>query len=273
MPDFMNKTNIAHAMHQGMSPGKGIFSVDVFGVRLDAVTYDEILRVVDVVFETHAAGIIAYSHFHILLQARKDNTLRALLNGADINHPDGMGAMWAIRLLSGRKIQRVNGTDLYPLLIRHLAEANRSMFFLGGKPDSIDHLQDRLRKILPSDPTKQTPRVEAQHGYFALRDRSVPDSIAAAQPDVLFVGLGSPKQFEWLRMYRSELRVPLIVLTGGGIEFLSGTRARAPGWMRGFGLEWIHRLFLEPGHVWKRYCFGIPKFTFLLIREMLLSRQ
>jgi N-acetylglucosaminyldiphosphoundecaprenol N-acetyl-beta-D-mannosaminyltransferase len=242
------------------------------GIRIDPVGYREIIERIDAMFAAGSSGVVTYSHFHTLLDATGDEAIRSVLNASMLNHPDGIGAALALRFLTGSKVRRVNGTDLYPSLISHLAAGGRTMYFLGGSKQAAQALLTTLSGIMPLLPGGKPPVIGAHHGDISLDDRSVVDDIGLARPDVLFIGLGSPKQYHWLRKYQSELRIPLIMLIGGGIEFLSGRRSRAPRWMRTLGLEWIHRLLREPRHVWRRYAVGIPRFVVMVLREVLAPR-
>jgi N-acetylglucosaminyldiphosphoundecaprenol N-acetyl-beta-D-mannosaminyltransferase len=246
--------------------------VNLCGVRVDVVGYSEILDRIDALFDARSSGIVCYSHFHTLLEARKDIVVRELLNASALNHPDGIGIGWALRVLTKRHQPRVNGTDLYPQLIRHLAEKGRRMYFLGGSEEAVQSLRTRINSYFPESVSGEAVLAGIHHGMFSLEDRSVVEDISAARPDVLFVGLGSPKQYYWIRMHQAELEVPLAVLVGGGIEFLSGRRRRAPRPMRLLGLEWLHRLVREPRHCWRRYVIGIPKFVLIILKEALTAR-
>jgi N-acetylglucosaminyldiphosphoundecaprenol N-acetyl-beta-D-mannosaminyltransferase len=234
--------------------------IAILGVRIDLVGYGDVLARADRLLAAGQPGVITYSHFHTILDARRDALVRGVLAASDLNHPDGIGVAWAARLLTGRQVRRMNGTDLYPVLIRHLHETRRSMYFLGGERGSADALEAALRSSLGA-----AAALAFHHGDIAVDDEAVPAAVAASAPDVLFLGLGSPKQYRWLARHQAALRVPLVVVIGGGIEFLSGVRPRAPRWMRAAGLEWAHRLLREPGHVWKRYIAGIPRFAIAVL--------
>jgi N-acetylglucosaminyldiphosphoundecaprenol N-acetyl-beta-D-mannosaminyltransferase len=238
-------------------------SVHIFGVRIDLAKYDEIL---DAIAAATAAGrrlSISGPHYSILLQARGDEVLRATLNGCAINHPDGIGIAMAIRVLHGIRAARVNGTDLYTQLLERFPPGELRYYFLGGNEATVAGLYNNFAVPDIED------AVRARHGFDPVEDPAAADDISAAQPDILLVGMGSPRQFEWIERWQDELDVPVIIAVGGGLEFLSGRKPRAPRWMRALGLEWLHRLALEPARLWKRYIIGIPKFAWAIAAEKL----
>jgi N-acetylglucosaminyldiphosphoundecaprenol N-acetyl-beta-D-mannosaminyltransferase len=237
-------------------------TISLLGVRIDLVERDRIVETVAGACAGSGTAIITYSHFGILLDARRHPAVRRCLDEAAINHPDGVGASWAIRFISGIRFPRVNGSDLYPALIDRLARDKVPMSFLGGSPQTSAALGKWFRDRYPDC----APPV-FQHGFTDLEDASAAENIAAVQPRVLFLGMGSPKQYEWALRYRDRISVPAIVIVGGGLEFLAGTKPRAPLWMRKIGLEWMHRLALEPSRMWKRYLLGIPEFAYLVARQ------
>lgn len=208
---------------------------------------------------------IAYAHFGTVLWVRTDASAREMLAAADIVHPDGIGMHWALRVLHGFRGERINGSDLYPRLIGLAARNNWRCFFLGGGTATAERLTPAAAAYgLPAQSIRCLP------GEPGANDAA--DSIRAFEPDLLLVGMGDPRQHEWVRDHAGALDVPVIVLAGGGLDFLAGTRPRAPRLLRAFGLEWLHRLALEPGRLWRRYLIGIPVFVWLVLREWMKRR-
>ena len=240
-------------------------SVPIFGVRIDLAGYGNILDAIAAAIAARQRLTITGPHYSILLQARADGALRAFLNDCAINHPDGAGIALAIRYLHGIRAVRVNGTDLYEQLLRRFPPGDVRYFFLGGDEGTATALRNRFAV------TGDDAAVHAHHGLDAIDDPAAATEIAAVFPDVLLVGMGSPKQFHWMARWQGELDVPVIIAVGGGLEFLSGRKRRAPRCMRVLGLEWLHRLLLEPGRLWRRYVLGIPTFLLAVHREKTLQ--
>ncbi|MBI5647182.1 MAG: WecB/TagA/CpsF family glycosyltransferase [Ignavibacteriae bacterium] len=234
------------------------------GVRLDLLEQAAILERVAAAIATRTRCVIAGPHFSILLQAQDDDALRVTLNSCDIVHPDGIGSVLGLRIGAGVAARRVNGTDLYVAMLRSFPPTDVRYYFLGGD----DETQRRLRASLREKWSQlSSERIHGAAGLLRLDDAGPADAVNAASPDVLFVGLGSPLQFQWIERWRDVLHVPVIVAVGAGLEFLSGRRARAPRLMRALGLEWLHRLLLEPRRLWRRYLLGIPRFLVRILRE------
>ena len=238
-------------------------SVSVFGVRLDLADTASLWEDWDEAIARRRRITITAPHFHILLDAARNSALRAFLNTCSTNHIDGIGAWIAVRLLHGIAAPRLTGTDtMLPWLDRCFARGTR-VYVLGGSPESSAQLHQRIHRESPG------ASFACRDGQIDLDDGTIATDIEAWSPDVLLVSLGSSFQFTWLERYRAGLGVPVVVATGGFVEFLAGTRPRAPRWMRALGVEWLHRLLHEPGRLWRRYILGIPRFLFLIIRERL----
>jgi N-acetylglucosaminyldiphosphoundecaprenol N-acetyl-beta-D-mannosaminyltransferase len=228
----------------------------LFGIDLLVGEYDTILTAID---SEPLPVSVAYGHFDVLMRCRKDEQLRSVLSACTLTYPDGIGARFAFRLLHGGPVARINATDMnHRLLHRCIAQGYR-IAMIGALPGTINRLRMTMHRLGVPD-----TRLLIRHGYGEIDDTDTVDLIRRFAPDVLFIGMGTPKQFEWYAAHRSFALAPRIVLTGGFFEILSGTKRRAPLWMQYFGLEWLHRLMLEPGRLWKRYVLGIPHFLLLL---------
>ena len=236
--------------------------VTVLGIRIDLAGRDEILEAIAASMVSRRRLVITPPHFWTLLQAREEPWLVDFLNGCQINHADGAGVALAIRALTGIRAARVNGTDLYAHLLERMPPGAVRYYFLGGDEETAHLLLHNVEAEFFG-----TGHVHARHGRDPVDDRAATDDINAAKPDILLVGMGSPKQFAWIARWKDEIDVPVILAVGGGLEFLSGRKRRAPHWMRAIGLEWLHRLLLEPGRLWKRYLLGIPRFVWAVWRE------
>ncbi|MBN1448462.1 MAG: WecB/TagA/CpsF family glycosyltransferase [Bacteroidetes bacterium] len=235
----------------------------LFGVRIDLYDYSDLDRCIDAALIDRAPLFLTAPHFHILLIARRETWLRTLLNTSSVNYIDGIGTWLGICILSGHRAPRINGTDYHhTLLQRSLADGWR-VFLLGGDENTAKQLALRLRKQFPH------AALEVQPGTIDIADDSVVEAIRSFHPDLLFLGLGTPLQFEWMHRHATALTVPVILATGAFLDFAAGTRPRAPRWMRRIGLEWLHRLLHEPRRLWRRYILGIPAFVFLVLRERL----
>jgi N-acetylglucosaminyldiphosphoundecaprenol N-acetyl-beta-D-mannosaminyltransferase len=246
-----------------MSDGKSdrLKHANVLGVRLDLADSAVFHRAWERAIDARARITVTAPHFHILLDATHDPALRSYLNSCSCNHIDGIGVWLAVRLLTGRGTARLTGTDIMRPWLNRLSAEGRRIYVLGGSHAASAALRVRMQACHPDAPFR------CHHGQIEVQDSAVLEDIRSFRPDVLCVSLGMRLQFAWLRMHRDSLDVPVVVATGGFVEFLAGTRPRAPRWMRRVGLEWLHRLLHEPARLWRRYVLGIPRFLALVLRQ------
>jgi N-acetylglucosaminyldiphosphoundecaprenol N-acetyl-beta-D-mannosaminyltransferase len=205
------------------------------------------------------------ANLDFLAQARKDIELHRILLNADVVLCDGTPIVWASRLLGTALPERVAGADLVPLLIEVAARKNYRLFFLGASPDSAQQAITRLRAQYPglvvdSYSPPFSSLLEMDHDECRRR-------ISAARPDMLFVGLGCPKQEKWMAMHYRTLGVPVMIGVGGTIDFLAGKIRRAPVWMRQTGGEWLFRLTQEPRRLFRRYLRDLWSFGWAFLAE------
>ncbi|MFA5204538.1 MAG: WecB/TagA/CpsF family glycosyltransferase [Lentisphaeria bacterium] len=195
--------------------------------------------------------------------------LLAALRQAELVTADGMPVVWLSRLLGSPLPGRVPGADLVPALAAACAARGRSLYFLGGRGDTGRRAAERLRARHPALRIAgiDAPVIPADGSPEAIarEDAPVVDRINASGADILLVGLGNPKQELWFRRNRPKLRVPVVMGVGGTFAFITGDVARAPGWMQAAGLEWLFRIWAEPGRLWKRYGLGLLKFNLMAV--------
>ena len=182
--------------------------------------------------------------------------------------PDGAPVAWAIRLLTGEPTQRVAGADVFEELCRRSPAQGYRHYFLG----STDETLARMRAAAES----RFPGIEICGSCSppfgpALFDElpAIAQRVNEARPDVVWVGLGAPRQEQWMHAARPLLEAPLLLGVGAVFEFAAGTKRRAPGWMQGAGLEWAYRLLLEPRRLGRRYLVTNTAFSLALGRQLL----
>ncbi len=197
---------------------------------------------------------------------REDLHFSEALAKSDILIPDGISVVWAIRLLTGKKLQKIAGADLFFYEMKRLNQQSGSCFFLGSSEATLKLISDRLALEYPDVRTgTYSPPYKAE---FSEEDNALMiRGVNAFRPDVLFVGMTAPKQEKWAYEHLGELDARHICCIGAVFDFYAGTVSRAPGWMIGLGLEWFFRLIREPGRMWRRYLIGNSKFIWLVIKE------
>jgi len=181
-----------------------------------------------------------------------------ILRQSTIATADGMPLVWLSRFLGDPLKERVTGADLFPLLVKHINEKKGNICFIGGAPEEKKVIERVFKAHYPDLKTIAIIpyQIHTQGEELAdakTRDTLILEEIAKAKPDILFLGLGSPKQEIWYQRIKTRASLPITIGVGGALNFLIGTKKRAPlSWQR-LGLEWLYRLIQEPSRLWQRY--------------------
>jgi N-acetylglucosaminyldiphosphoundecaprenol N-acetyl-beta-D-mannosaminyltransferase len=186
--------------------------------------------------------------------------------------PDGQPVVWALRAYGNEATERIYGPELMERACARAAQTGARIFLYGGREARLAELTRKLRERHPGI----TIVGGHQPLYRALSEneqREVADLINAAEPDIVWVGLGVPLQEKWMRTMRPQLEAPVLVGVGAAFDFLSGAVAQAPAWMQRAGLEWLFRLTREPRRLWRRYARYNPRFAWWVTREWLTQRR
>lgn len=236
----------------------------ILGVNVAAVQINDVIRQMDEWIEEKSFGhYIAVTNTHVVTESWFNPEYRKVLNEADFVVPDGMPLVWLARLGGYPLKRRVYGPELMETFIK---ENGRRHFIYGGKPGTPERLIENLSKRYPgirfvgsySPPFRQLTEDE---------DREIVDMINDLEPDVIWVGLGAPKQEQWMHDHSGKLRVPLMVGVGAAFDFLAGEKSQAPSLLRENGFEWLWRLMSEPRRLWRRYLLYGPLFISLVMLE------
>jgi N-acetylglucosaminyldiphosphoundecaprenol N-acetyl-beta-D-mannosaminyltransferase len=208
---------------------------------------------------------------HSVMEARRDEEYRDILNGSGLTTPDGMSIVWLLKLRGQQRVQRVYGPDLMLEVCRVSVDAGWSHFLYGGEEGVAEDLVSTLESRYPglriagthSPPFRQlTPEEDAEVS------RRIEDSGA----DVVWVGIGSPRQERWIAEHAGKVGAPVLIGVGAAFDFLSGRKPQAPRWIQRAGLEWLFRLATEPRRLWRRYA-EYPLFVLLATTDLLRSRR
>jgi N-acetylglucosaminyldiphosphoundecaprenol N-acetyl-beta-D-mannosaminyltransferase len=202
---------------------------------------------------------------HIVL-LDQDRHLREIYDRAALVVPDGMSLLLAARFYGRSLRERVTGVDMFQSLCGLAAKNDLSVFLLGGRPNSAE-LAAKVLKQRQSHLRVNTycPPMNFEKTPAGLDETS--RAIRAANPDLLFVALGAPKQEYWIYEHGLRLSVPISVGVGGSFEMVAGMIRRAPIWMQKVGAEWLYRLCSEPKRMWRRYLIGNLEFAGIVARQ------
>jgi N-acetylglucosaminyldiphosphoundecaprenol N-acetyl-beta-D-mannosaminyltransferase len=211
---------------------------------------------------------IAVTGMHGVTEARHDLQLRAALASASLVVPDGMPLVWLGRRHGFHLPRRVYGPELMLRFWQETSPARYRHFLYGGAPGVADAL---ARKFVRQFPTHEIAGIFSPpyRNLSTDEDLEICSMINAANPDIVWVGLGTPKQERWMRDHQHLLSAPVLVGVGAAFDFHSGTVRSAPTWMGDHGLEWLFRLAQEPRRLWRRYLVRGSEFATLAILELL----
>jgi N-acetylglucosaminyldiphosphoundecaprenol N-acetyl-beta-D-mannosaminyltransferase len=245
----------------------------VLGVKVHAVQIQEVIEQMRAwIAQRDACRYVAVTGMHGIMEAQHDAGFKNALVDANLVVPDGMPLIYIGRLRGHVLRRRVYGPELMLSFCRSRAASGYRHFLYGGEPGVPEQLAKFLQQSCPgiciagvySPPFRPVTQAE---------DAAIIEMIDQAAPDILWVGLGTPKQEMWIREHRDLIRVPVLVGVGAAFDFLSARKQQAPMWMREHGLEWLFRLLQEPRRLWKRYLVNGSQFIILNLLDLLGLRH
>ncbi|HYF24604.1 MAG TPA: WecB/TagA/CpsF family glycosyltransferase [Baekduia sp.] len=207
----------------------------------------------------HPPRRVMYVNAHVLNQSTEEPALREALESADLVYCDGYGVRLAAKALDVEIPHRMTGADWIWGLAALCEAEGRSLYLLGSEPGVAADAALRLQRWYPKLRVAGT-----HHGYFdagSPHDERVVEDINARRPDIVLVGMGSPKQELWVEHNKDRVEASVLWTVGALFDYVSGRVPRAPAWLADNGLEWIFRLAVEPQRMWRRYLLGNPVFV------------
>jgi len=240
-------------------------SIALLGTKFSNVSYKEILDAIQLAIQSKTQLTICYANVNSINLSISDEKIKQLLSEFDILHPDGFGVYLGSKILVCRNgfSYRQSGSDLYQQIIEN-ASLNHWKLFIFGDTD------ETLEKIKYNCP--ELSIVGKKNGYVFENEKLLIE-ITNSKPDILIVGLGTPKQEEWIVKNKSNLMVNIIIAVGDGIKVFAGNKRRGPKILQKLGLEWFVRFIFEPKRLWKRYFIGIPLFIFRVIKFKFMNTK
>jgi len=233
-------------------------TLELFGIKFSKVSYEEILDVIESTILNKKQTTICYANVNSINLSINDETIIQLLSKFDIVHPDGFGVFLGSKVLFGKEgfSLRQSGSDLYERIIEKSIPNNWKLFIFGDTDETLGRIKYQYPLL---------SIVGKQNGYNFENERLISE-INNSKPDILIVGLGTPKQEDWIIKNKSDLMVNVIIAVGDGIKVFAGTKKRGPKFIQMIGLEWFVRFLYEPKRLWKRYFIGLPLFIFRIIK-------
>lgn len=253
-----------------MSKVDSLKHFDVLGVKVSAINMEDACVAVEETIAQNKKGYVCVCPVSTVMECQNDSVMLKSVNTATVVTPDGMPVVWLGKMKGHNGVSRVYGPDLMLEVCRISAAKGYKNYFYGSNHNVLERLQERLKTLFPgfvvsgaySPPFRKLSKEE---------DNEIIRMINETKPDILWVGLGSPKQDIWMYEHKDKLNVAVMLGVGAAFDFISETKLQAPKFMQKIGLEWLFRLSCEPKRLWKRYLIGNPLFIYLICREFVRS--
>lgn len=245
--------------------------VGVMGAQIDAISWDDALQRIAQWAQARQSRYVCICNVHSVVSATRDSHFRQIVNGADLCTPDGAPVAWALRHLGWRDQQRINGPDLMWRYLALAEQSQQAVFFYGSTQQTLEKLGSAVRRAFPA------LRMVGIHAppFRKLTDVERRDEIALIRrsgAQLVFVGLGCPKQEQWMAENCQQLPAVLIGV-GAAFDYHAGMVKRAPVWAQRSGLEWLYRMLAEPKRLFRRYMVTNSLFIIGMARQLLLRKR
>lgn len=248
-----------------------INNFNVCGVPVSAINLQEACRQIDEWIQQKEQRYVCIAPVATIVDAQNDQDYRKVVIGADMITPDGMPLVWIGRFKGKHHVGRTYGPDLLEALCKEGEIKGYRHYFYGGTQECSQRLEINLKRRFPNIQIAGR-YVPGQLPIHFLEKEEILKGIDQSRADILWIGLGSPKQDFWMAEHRNRLNVPVMIGVGAAFDFLAGTKPQAPRWIRQSGLEWFYRLCCEPQRLAKRYLVGNARFLYFLMKDLISLR-
>jgi N-acetylglucosaminyldiphosphoundecaprenol N-acetyl-beta-D-mannosaminyltransferase len=243
-------------------------AVDVVGIPLGLIDYDGALDWIESMVQARQRGYVCVCNVHAVMASAEDPELRAALMSSSLNVPDGQPLVWALNLLGHSLKDRVYGPELMARSCARAVESGQRIYLYGGRNQgALVQLALNLRQRYPG--VRIVGGYSPPHRPLSAEERAaVVKEINGSRADVVWVGIGVPKQEKWMAEMRSDLDAPVLAGVGAAFDFHAGLVPQAPNWLQESGLEWAYRLAHEPRRLWRRYLRYNPRSVGAFARQL-----
>jgi N-acetylglucosaminyldiphosphoundecaprenol N-acetyl-beta-D-mannosaminyltransferase len=246
--------------------------VNVLGVFVDATNLMDATAQITRWIREKKRTYVCVTGVHGIMESQRQPDLKLVHNSAGMVSPDGMPLVYISRGAGHSECGRVYGPDLMLEVCRESVARGYRHFFYGTTPQTLSRLTDRLCAQFPGLHVAGTYAPP----FRPLTDFERAEAVARmneSAPDIIWIGLSTPKQERWMAEHRHHLEAPVLIGVGAAFDFHAGTVRQAPAWMQPLCLEWLFRLLIEPKRLWRRYLFNNPQFVFCLAIQWLGLRR
>ena len=247
-------------------------TVNILGVPIAAVNLEQAAAEIEGWIRRDQKTFITVTGVHGIMESQREEQVKRIHQAAGMCVPDGMPTVWVGRLYGYRGMDRVYGPDLMLEMMKRSLTKGYTHFFYGGKEGVPELLRNRLLAKFPGLKVEGvlSPPFRAMS---AEEESELHGLIQALSPDVIWVGLSTPKQERWMAAHVGKLNTRVMIGVGAGFDFHAGLVRQAPRWMQRISLEWFFRLLTEPRRLWRRYVFNNPKFVLMILGQLLRKAQ
>jgi N-acetylglucosaminyldiphosphoundecaprenol N-acetyl-beta-D-mannosaminyltransferase len=253
---------------QNKYPDRG----NILGVGVSAINMQQTLDTIHQWINTRDSHYVCVTPAHAVMDCYRSSELRQVYNRSGLTTPDGMAIVWLLKWQGFQKVERVYGPDLLQAVCKQSLSNGYRHYFYGGAPGVAERMSLKLVnryngiRIVGLDcpPFRELTPEE---------DEAVVQRMSAANPDIVWIGIGSPRQERWMVDHLERVGAPVMIGIGAAFDFISGNKPQAPRWMQRNGLEWFFRLASEPGRLWRRYLLSYPRFILLVLLQMVGLKQ
>lgn len=239
----------------------------ILNVGISAIDMNDACSLVEDAVSRRQKKYICVCPVGTIMECKRNEKVLKSINSSDLATPDGMPTVWIGKMRGYKNIRRVYGPELMQNICDISMKKGYKNYFYGSSQGVLNKLKEKLNKKYPglfisgicSPPFRQLTKEE---------DDKIVENINNNNPDIIWVGLGSPKQDLWMHEHRSKINAPLMIGVGAAFDFLAGVKPQAPCWIRNNGFEWLFRLIIEPKRLWRRYLIDNPLFIYYVGMEL-----
>ena len=243
--------------------------INICGVMIDNYSMQETLEVIDTLIAKKEPSFFVTPNVDHIIKLQSNSEFQTIYKHAALSLADSAWVLLVGKFLKTPFKEKLSGSDVMPELCRHSVQKGYKLFLLGGREGAAAKAKQVLETLYPSINIVGAYCPPFGFEKDEAENKKIVEMIKTSKPDILFVGLGAPKQENWIFKHYREINVPVSCGIGVTIEFMAGMVKRAPVWMQKIGLEWFWRLLMEPGKLWKRYLIEDLPFFWLVLKQKL----